>query len=131
MECDLSIYPSLYLHTCLFLGVLYFIQLLFSFFHKRKKINKYPEKLTQISIRFFFAVLICFYRLLVCAQFNFRIHFVYLGQGSVLAMAAMDPTNGTTWQKDYTKNDTTIESNEGIRIKGTFFEIIAGQCVRY
>lgn len=59
------------------------------------------------------------------------VHFVYLDQGSVLAMAAMDPTNGTTWEKDYTKNDITIESNEGIRIKGTFFEIIAGQCVRY
>lgn len=54
-----------------------------------------------------------------------------IDQGSFPAMAAMDLTNGTTWEKDYTKNDTINQSNERARVKRTFVEIVVGQCVRY
>lgn len=65
--------------------------------------------------------------LLLCFSFTF----FYLDQGSFPAMAAMDLTNGTTWEKDYTKNDIANQSNERVRVKRAFFEVIVGQCVGY
>lgn len=46
-------------------------------------------------------------------------------------MAAVDLTNGTTREKDYTKNDIINQSNEGARVERTFLEIIVGQCAGY
>lgn len=125
-KCDLSICLSLYLHT--FIRFSYFFFSFFSFYTESNSQSLWLCWHNCLSAIFFF---IFIFLSLSFSFLTFLLYLVRADQGSIPAMAAMDLTNGTTWEKDYTKNDITNKSNERARVKRTFVEIIVSQCVRY
>lgn len=66
---------------------------------------------------------------LIGFSFHSLYHWFYFENADtsdILAMVTLDPTNVTTGQKNYQKNNIINKSNERIRIKRTFIEIVVG-----